>query len=824
MQVNSIQMELKSILKSNAGPASEVMLGFYNAGNKSSRKSGNVTLEQWANAIMRGEYRTEVEHLRQITDEAKQKEFKKTRLPCVTPSALFPDDRHTDATRIQYPIICIDLDIDATKTPPVNAHLDASSLRELVRQEHQQNPNLLFAHASARGAGMALYYRYNGNGIATPQTHHDEFERQRERWAAKGVTIDPSCSDPTRLRFASYDPDPFLGDLTASIEQTRIEYPHAPTKRPQAAKTPKATTPRVPPVNALTPTNPLLADDLQYVVDYVTANRIDLPLMYAGIDGGDEYSAWVKIGMALADGGPDGLQCFHAISSISSKYDADAVDDKWRDLMANTRSVTVKSFFHICHQCKIPTRSPLMAQAVPMIRKSQKRIGQNGGVKDASAARDSVAKYLRDIDHATPQQVDKAMQVFDFLADHPDEADAETPNGDKFKIEDLERFITKHPIEFNTITGKIEMAGTPMDDMQDADLILKAKKHFGHKNATRELVEMILRSSQTPRFDPFKRYITTMQDAHTSTGNVDALLNTLTFPTTDDADFCRLIITKWLLSVAAAMHGNFSVLCLVLIGKQNIGKTTFLRNLLPDALSDYYAESKLDDDKDAEILMCRKLIICDDEFSGKSKRDARRLKDMISKTTITVRVPYGRAAQDLKRRAVLCGTSNTPDVLHDITGNRRVLPVTIERLDFDAYANIDRHALWGELGRMYLANPKGYMLTQDDIARLAAYTDGVYDAPCIERDRILSMFYHPNDPDAILHATTCITSTWIKERIEANTRHTIALGKINEVMEALGFSKTRADARNTKFLIAPRTRGWAVTFLPEFAATINFIG
>jgi len=261
-------MELKSILKSNAGPASEVMLGFYNAGNKSSRKSGNVTLEQWANAIMRGEYRTEVEHLRQITDEAAQKEFKKTRLPCVTPSALFPDDRHTDATRIQYPIICIDLDIDATKTPPVNAHLDASALRDLVRQEHQQNPNLLFAHASARGAGMALYYRYNGNGIATPQTHHDEFERQQERWAAKGVTIDPSCSDPTRLRFASYDPDPFLGDLTASIEQTRIVYPQAPTKRPQAAKTPKATTPRVPPVNALTPTNPLLADDLQYVVDY----------------------------------------------------------------------------------------------------------------------------------------------------------------------------------------------------------------------------------------------------------------------------------------------------------------------------------------------------------------------------------------------------------------------------------------------------------------------------------------------------------------------------------------------------------------------------
>jgi hypothetical protein len=800
-------------------PASGALFSQYKQGNFSKRQMGNVTLEQWANDIVRGKYRHEVEGLRKITDEAAQKDFKKTRLPCVTPSALFPDDRHTNATRIQYPIICIDLDIDATKSPPVNGHLTAATLRELVRQEHQQNPNLLFAHASARGAGMALYYRYDGKGIATPQTHHDEFERQQERWAAKGVTIDTACSDPTRLRFASYDPNALLGDLSASIEQTRIEYPTAAIKQPQAAKTPKNATPttNAGTVNALTPANPLLADDLQCVVDYVTANRIDLPLMYAGIDGMDEYSAWVKIGMALADGGPDGLQCFHAISSISSKYDAATVDDKWRDLMANTRSVTIKSFFHICHQCKIPTRSPLMAQAVPLIRTRQKSIGQNGGLMDASAARDSVAKYLRDIDHATPQQVQRAMEVFDYLQANPVDAKAETPEDEKFKIQDLERFIAKHPIECNTVTGKIELAGVPMDDMNDADLVLEAKKKFGPKNATRELVDMILRSSQTPRYDPFKRYITTMQDATATTGNVTALLNTLTFPATVDADFCRLLITKWLLSVAASMHGNFSVLCLVMVGKQNIGKTTFLRNLLPDELTAYYAESKLDDDKDAEILMCRKLIICDDEFSGKSKRDARRLKDMISKQTITVRVPYGRASQDLQRRAVLCGTSNTPDVLHDITGNRRVLPVTIEGLDFDAYAKIDRNALWGELGRMYLANPKCYMLTQDDITRLAAYTDGVYDAPTVEQERILSMFYHPNDEEIFMGNTACVTSTWIKERIERDTRHTIALSKINEVMHAMGYIKTRAGDRSEKFHIAPnRSRGWAVSFLPNF--------
>jgi len=138
-------------------------------------------------------------------------------------------------------------------------------------------------------------------------------------------------------------------------------------------------------------------------------------------------------------------------------------------------------------------------------------------------------------------------------------------------------------------------------------------------------------------------------------------------------------------------------------------------------------------------------------------------------------------------------------------------------LDFAAYESIDRNALWGELGRMYLANPKCYMLTQDDITRLAAYTDGVYDAPTVEHERILSMFYHPNDEEIFMGNKACVATTWIKERIERDTRHTIALSKINEVMHALGFIKIRAGDRNEKFHIAPkRSRGWAVSFLPNF--------
>jgi len=271
------------------------------------------------------------------------------------------------------------------------------------------------------------------------------------------------------------------------------------------------------------------------------------------------------------------------------------------------------------------------------------------------------------------------------------------------------------------------------------------------------------------------------------------------------------------MSVVASMRGDFSVLCLVLVGKQNVGKTTFLRDLLPRDLMTYYAESKLDEDKDAEILLCRKLIICDDEFSGKSKRDARRLKDMISKRTITVRVPYGRESEDLQRRAVLCGTSNTRDILNDPTGNRRVLPIGITHLDFAKYRGVDRMALFAELSREYDANPDAFKLTQQDINELMMFTEGKYDAPSIERDRILYMFAEPTmDVRYALGDCEYVTTSWIKEQMEVGNRHAVQLGKINEVMEAMGFKYRKAPRASQRFKIARGTRAWEVVLTDDF--------
>ena len=98
---------------------------------------------------------------------------------------------------------------------------------------------------------------------------------------------------------------------------------------------------------------------------------------------------------------------------------------------------------------------------------------------------------------------------------------------------------------------------------------------------------------------------------------------------------------KWLVGLVASIHGEHSSLLMALTGSQNCGKTQFFRRLLPDELKPFYAESKLDNGKDDEILMTQKILIMDDELGGKSKMEAKKLKELTSKQYFTLREPYG---------------------------------------------------------------------------------------------------------------------------------------------------------------------------------------
>ena len=133
---------------------------------------------------------------------------------------------------------------------------------------------------------------------------------------------------------------------------------------------------------------------------------------------------------------------------------------------------------------------------------------------------------------------------------------------------------------------------------------------------------------------------------------------------------------------------------LALTGGQNTGKTEWFRRLLPPKIKKYYAESKLDSGKDDELLMCQKLIVMDDEMGGKSKQDEKRFKELTSKQVFSLRAPYARANEDFNRLALLCGTSNDPQIVNDPTGNTRILPIEVDFINHSEYNEIDKEELF----------------------------------------------------------------------------------------------------------------------------------
>ncbi len=227
-------------------------------------------------------------------------------------------------------------------------------------------------------------------------------------------------------------------------------------------------------------------------------------------------------------------------------------------------------------------------------------------------------------------------------------------------------------------------------------------------------------------------------------------------------------IKHWGCGMIASIFGSQSPLTLVLAGEIiNTGKTEWFRRLLPPELKLYYAESKLDGGKDDDILMCKKLIIMDDEFGGKSKQDQKHFKGLTSKQSMSIRVPYGKTTKEMRRICSLCGTSNELELLSDPYGNRRILPINVLSIDHEKYNAIDKTALFMAFYDLYKTGFHWKFKTED-VQELNKSSDS-FQATNIETELLDEWFSVPeNEHDGVL-----MTNTAIKDYIETRTKQKI---------------------------------------------------
>lgn len=113
----------------------------------------------------------------------------------------------------------------------------------------------------------------------------------------------------------------------------------------------------------------------------------------------------------------------------------------------------------------------------------------------------------------------------------------------------------------------------------------------------------------------------------------------------------------------------------VLIGKQGIGKSMFLRRLACN--SDWYCDNfnTVDGDAAAEKLRGMWIVELAELLATKRQKDVESIKAFVTSTVDTIRPKYARETEQRPRVCVFAGTTNNRHFLTDKTGNRRFLPV-----------------------------------------------------------------------------------------------------------------------------------------------------
>lgn len=708
-------------------------ISFYNRVSNIGSKE-IMPLDIFLEYVRDGKWEDVVHTIRREENKDKKEELKKA-APSVTVSGVF--NERTDAGLKDHSGH-IAVDIDKLDDP------------EKIKKVLKKDKYVAAAFRSIGGQGLCVLIKIN------PDKHREAFQGISEYlFSTYQIICDPTSINVSRPRFVSFDPHIYIADKS---EKFAIYPKEKPPKK----------------INNIV----YSGEDFQSILNQIVSKRFNIT--------NDSYHTWYRICFAIAHKfKEEGRQYFHIVSQYSSKYDP-AVCDKQYSACLNHKGgshtdITIATFYHYCKGAGLEIYSE-RTMKIAFTASQGKKAGLS--VPDIAAN----LKKFEDIDGEDVEDIIKQV------------IDGNIKLGGDTIIDELELFIRQnYSLQRNEITRYIENFGEPLQKKDLNSIYIKAKKILD--KLTFELVDRLIDSDFVPTYNPFKVWfaenVTSQEE-----GAIPALKNMLTvlpkgnfdpkntpLPAltalfssinTKSSEFAFYFGIRWVVGIVACVYERTdNPLMYVLSGmEQNTGKTEWYRRLLPKELKKYYAESKLDRDKDDEILMTQRLIIMDDEMGGKSKREEKRLKDLTSKQVFTLREPYGHSNVDLPRLASLGGTSNDDGLLTDWSGNRRVVPVKVYSIDFDMYNGADKNQVLIEAYQLYKAGFE-WRLTKEDIKYLGQDTDEFQVA--VSEGELLMQYF--------TQGTQEMTATAIKVILEKHTQQRIGLDRIGKELKRMGYEQ-----------------------------------
>ena len=627
------------------------------------KENTELSIDNYIGFITHGANQDLVLKARAIRQQGNLDEYKKikSKSSAITGSCVFHSGKDKIATNIKElnGLIVIDIDEEITDEQYHNIKNDKYTF---------------IIHRSFSGFGWCVFIKINSDKF------EDSFNGISEYYFNTfDVTIDQSCKNQNRLRYISFDPDLY--------------------QNPKSNKfIPKNTKKFIEPKNV---NFVYVEDDFQNILQQIKDRSIDLC--------NEDYFRYVRIGMSLASKfGSQGSEYFHFICSYGGKYNEKRAEKDYQGFCRNQSKISIGTFYYYCKEQGISIYSDRTKKIIDRVQ-----IAKIQGSPNV----ESIVSNLKTANQIEATEDDKILiqELINSKIDYSKEANSELS-----EIEQLEKFIIDNfqpRIDIITNITYI-LDNVHLTDTEINDIYLSAKKNLEF-NISKDDIRSVINSNRIDKINTLNDFL--RDNKHDEVGYIDEYAKCV-YP---QNEFNIWAFKKW---IVGAVH-NWTAqkeeklvcpLTLVLTGQQHgTGKTSFLRNIMPKELDKYLVEGKINGaDKDSTYTLCNSLMVLDDEFGGKAFKDVKEYKSISDINIVTQRRPYERESKTFKRRAILCGTTNEIDILKDVTGNRRILPINVEKIDYDMVLSINKNKLIVEAYNLLKNGFDWIIRTEEDIEYL----------------------------------------------------------------------------------------------------------
>ena len=228
-------------------------------------------------------------------------------------------------------------------------------------------------------------------------------------------------------------------------------------------------------------------------------------------------------------------------------------------------------------------------------------------------------------------------------------------------------------------------------------------------------IQRFVRSRRISEYHPFTAYFEQLPEWD-GTDRVSALARRVSDNPVWVNGFHRWMLglsAQWMQFRPDTNRAN-SVAPLLVSSRQGLGKSTFCRLLIPDALKAYYTESyDLGSPASAEARLAAYGLINLDEFDKLGVSKMPLLKNLMQASALNIRKAYKRSASALPRIASFIGTSNREDLLVDRTGSRRFLCVSLEHA-IDCTTSVEHEQLYAQLKAELLSGERSWFNKEEE--------------------------------------------------------------------------------------------------------------